>query len=68
MASMLCVDKDMEAMFEPLKPHKSMHSVTKYRTLSPNISWPKPVVATFSASLSKQPRASTGVGMEEFEV
>lgn len=51
MSANMPVDMEMAHLLEPLKPHKSAHSIIGYRKMSPNFSWPKPIVATHSANL-----------------
>ena len=66
MSAILPVDNELAHLLEPLKPHKSAHSVTKYRTMSANFSWPKPIVAAFSAGLAKDAGDHTAASMAEF--
>lgn len=66
MAATLAVDRQMVRLFEPLKPHKSAHSITGYRQMSDNFSWPKPVVATVSAALATPVVGVPDNAMDEF--
>lgn len=68
MGAMMPCDRELTHLLEPLKPHKSAHSVTKYRTMSANFSWPKPAVATFSAALAAPAGPHEADLMAEFAV
>lgn len=68
MAATLANDNTMAMLLEPLKPHKSAHSITKYRTMSGNFGWPKPVVAMISAGLGKETNLGSIEAMAEFAI
>lgn len=66
MSAMICTDREMVRLLEPLKPHKSCHSITGYRAMSGNFAWPKPAVAAFSSALSEKDMRPTTQAMDEF--
>lgn len=68
MSATLMPDRTMVEMFEPLKPHKSAHSITNYRTMSGNFAWSKPVVSTISAAVAAHDDRMVSDEMEAFAV
>ena len=68
MANMIATCNEMIRLLEPLKPHKSAHSITGYRQMSGNFSIPKPVVAVISAAISEPDHRQPDNRMDEFLV
>ena len=66
MAATLATDQFMIELLEPLKSHKSAHSVTNYRTMSGNFSWSKPVMAMISAAVAQPDEREPTHLMDEF--
>jgi hypothetical protein len=68
MAFVMAVCQEMVLMLEPLKPHKNVYDLSRYRELSGNITITKPVSAMWSSALQSGPRYETTASMNEFAV
>ena len=66
MGLLISLDDTMAKLMEPLQPHKSAFEISRYRSISSNISIPKPVVATISAHLAAPSGRVDQTAMEEF--
>lgn len=66
MGLVLALDETMAKLLLPLQPHKSAFDISRYRSISSNISIPKPVVATISSSLATPSGRRDQTLMEEF--
>ncbi len=66
MAFVMAVCQEMVLMLEPLKPHKNVFDLSRYRELSGNISITKAVSAMWSSALEAGPRNQATSAMAEF--
>lgn len=68
MAFVMGGDEEMVMQLEPLKPHKNVFDLSRYRELSGNISITKPVSAMWSSALESGPRKAPTAAMAKFAV
>lgn len=66
MGYVMAGDHTMLTLLEPLKPHKNVFDLSRYRELSGNISLTKPVAAMWSAAIAAGPRREVAVDMSQW--
>lgn len=68
MGGQLALDSFLSCEFDSLKPDKSTFDVNRVRTVSPNPSIPKPVIATIGSYIRQTPASQDQSSMDEFLV